>query len=173
MVSDEAGSESSSAASREAESNCSLRESSDSPSITDPLAWKPFTSSLPSSGGVVSGGAGWAEASGWGLGFFFFLGWTPRQIWVITVSIMRSRSWSKSHRCVNQHRRLIATEIQIKFVHLLLAGDIPLLQDLRRATWKSEVHSGDSRMQRGVQPVELHHTHPFAPMSRGVFPTPC
>lgn len=76
VISDVAGSESSSAASREAESNCSLRESSDSPSITDPLAWKPFISSLPSSGDVVSGGAGSAEASGWGLGFFFFLGWT-------------------------------------------------------------------------------------------------
>lgn len=80
MVSDVAGSESSSAASREAESSCSLRESSDSTSITDPLAWKPLTSSLPSSGDVDSGGAGSAEASGWGLGFFFFLGWTWRDI---------------------------------------------------------------------------------------------
>lgn len=78
VVSDVAGSESSSAASKEAESNCSLSESRDSPSITDPLAWKPFTSSLPSSGDMASGGAGSAGASGWGLGFLFFLGWTLR-----------------------------------------------------------------------------------------------
>lgn len=38
VVSDVAGSESSSAASREAESKCSLSESRDSPSITEPLA---------------------------------------------------------------------------------------------------------------------------------------
>lgn len=57
VASDVTASESSSDASREAESSCSLRESSDSPSIVDPLAWKPLVSSFPFSAAMTSGGA--------------------------------------------------------------------------------------------------------------------
>lgn len=72
-----AGSNSSSAASNEAESSCSLNESRDSPSApAEPLAWKPLTAPAHSVTGdeAVSEGAGSTGASGWGLGFFFFLG---------------------------------------------------------------------------------------------------
>lgn len=74
VISDVVNSESSSNASREAESKCSLRESSDSPSTKDPLGWKPLVLSLPCSSGAASDGPGSAAASGWGLGFFFLLG---------------------------------------------------------------------------------------------------
>ena len=159
VVSDVAGSESSSAASREAESNCSLRESSDSPSTADPLAWNPFISSFPSPADAASGGASSAEASGWGLGFFFFLGWTWKyqcQIPLFTFSLFLIGFLISSLPWVCWHWQNIVCDAMNRghfkrdVLRLVTTGD--------RNVWIKQVNIGDAgvRVPTFFLPVTFH-----------------